>query len=34
MLETYWNLSVIGSYWEEHNIEEQCQTSRSHERCL
>ncbi|XP_052042593.1 myoferlin-like isoform X1 [Apodemus sylvaticus] len=27
MLETYWNLNVIGSYWEDHHIEEQGQTS-------
>ncbi|ERE88307.1 zinc finger protein, partial [Cricetulus griseus] len=30
MLETYWNLTVIGYNWEDHNIEEHCQTSRRH----
>ncbi|GAB1291552.1 Vomeronasal 2, receptor 17 [Apodemus speciosus] len=34
MLETYWNLTVIESYWENHHIEEQYQTSGSHERCF
>ncbi|XP_027244677.1 zinc finger protein 431 isoform X3 [Cricetulus griseus] len=32
MLETYWNLTVIGYNWEDHNIEEHCQTSRRHGR--
>uniref|UniRef100_UPI00402B1802 zinc finger protein 120-like n=1 Tax=Arvicanthis niloticus TaxID=61156 RepID=UPI00402B1802 len=32
MLETYWNLTAIGYYLEDHYIEEQHQTSRSHER--
>ncbi|XP_076769337.1 zinc finger protein 431-like isoform X2 [Arvicanthis niloticus] len=32
MLETYWNLTAIGYNLEDHHIEEQCQTSRSHER--
>uniref|UniRef100_UPI00402B5D6F zinc finger protein 431-like isoform X3 n=1 Tax=Arvicanthis niloticus TaxID=61156 RepID=UPI00402B5D6F len=34
MLETYWNLTVIGYSWEEHHIEEQCQSSGRHERCI
>ncbi|XP_031222148.1 zinc finger protein 431-like [Mastomys coucha] len=32
MLETYWNLTVIGYSWEDHHIEEHCQSSRKHER--
>nr|XP_006231754.1 zinc finger protein 431-like isoform X2 [Rattus norvegicus] len=32
MLETYRNLSAIGYYWEGHNIEDHCQSSRSHGR--
>ncbi|GAB1303448.1 Zinc finger protein 997 [Apodemus speciosus] len=32
MLETYWNFTVIASYWENHHIEEQYQTSGCHER--
>ncbi|XP_051017744.1 zinc finger protein 431-like [Acomys russatus] len=32
MLETYWNLSAIGYNWEDHNIEEHCQSSRIHGR--
>ncbi|XP_031229051.1 zinc finger protein 120-like [Mastomys coucha] len=32
MLETYWNLTVIGYSWEDHRIEEHCQRSRTHER--
>uniref|UniRef100_UPI0014869F83 zinc finger protein 431-like n=1 Tax=Arvicanthis niloticus TaxID=61156 RepID=UPI0014869F83 len=32
MLETYWNLTAISYNLEDHHIEEQCQTSRSHER--
>ncbi|XP_016832144.1 zinc finger protein 431 [Cricetulus griseus] len=32
MLDTYGNLNVIGCSWEGHNIEENCQTSRSHRR--
>ncbi|GAB1303422.1 Zinc finger protein 997 [Apodemus speciosus] len=32
MLETYWNLAVIESYRENHQHEEQYQTSGSHER--
>ncbi|XP_052024783.1 zinc finger protein 431-like, partial [Apodemus sylvaticus] len=32
MLETYWNLTIIGSCWQDHHIEEQCQNFRSHER--
>ncbi|CAO2641190.1 Zinc finger protein 431, partial [Lemmus lemmus] len=27
MLETYWNLTSIGHKWEDHNIEEHCQSS-------
>ncbi|XP_057628095.1 zinc finger protein 431-like [Chionomys nivalis] len=32
MLETYRNLTSIGYKWEEHNIEEHCQSSRRHGR--
>ncbi|XP_041518521.1 zinc finger protein 120-like [Microtus oregoni] len=32
MLETYRNLTTIGYSWEDHNIEELCQSSRRHER--
>nr|XP_042122872.1 zinc finger protein 431-like [Peromyscus maniculatus bairdii] len=28
MLETYWNLTCIGYKWEDHNIEEHCQSCR------
>ncbi|XP_060232054.1 zinc finger protein 431-like [Meriones unguiculatus] len=32
MLETYWNLFVIGYSWEGHNMEEYCQPYRRHAR--
>ncbi|NP_898942.1 zinc finger protein-like isoform b [Mus musculus] len=32
MLETYWNLTSIGYKWEDHHIEEPCQSSRRHTR--
>ncbi|XP_038168554.1 zinc finger protein 431-like isoform X2 [Arvicola amphibius] len=32
MLETYRNLTIIGYSWEDHNIEEHCQSSQRHER--
>ncbi|XP_038181947.2 zinc finger protein 431-like [Arvicola amphibius] len=32
MLETYRNLTAIGYSWEDHNIEEPCQSSRRHGR--
>uniref|UniRef100_UPI0020206B34 zinc finger protein 431-like n=1 Tax=Myodes glareolus TaxID=447135 RepID=UPI0020206B34 len=32
MVETYRNLTTIGYSWEDHNIEEHCQSSRRHER--
>ncbi|XP_036043765.1 zinc finger protein 431-like isoform X5 [Onychomys torridus] len=32
MLETYRNLATIGYSWDDHNIEEHCQSSRRHER--
>ncbi|XP_057621806.1 zinc finger protein 268 isoform X3 [Chionomys nivalis] len=32
MVETYINLTTIGYIWEDHNIEEHCQSSRRHER--
>ncbi|XP_036013628.1 zinc finger protein 799 isoform X3 [Mus musculus] len=32
MLETYWNLTVIGYTWENHHIERHCQSSRRNER--
>ncbi|MEJ1277378.1 hypothetical protein NN561_008291 [Cricetulus griseus] len=32
MLETYTNLAAIGYKWEDHKIEEHCQSSRRHER--
>ncbi|KAM7330421.1 hypothetical protein ACRRTK_012034 [Alexandromys fortis] len=32
MLETYRNLTAIRYGWEDHNIQEHCQTSRRHER--
>ncbi|XP_026633512.1 zinc finger protein 120-like, partial [Microtus ochrogaster] len=32
MLETYRNLTTIGYSWEDHNIDEHCQSSRRHER--
>ncbi|KAM7336457.1 zinc finger protein 120-like isoform X2 [Alexandromys fortis] len=31
MLETYRNLTAIGYSWEDHNIEELCQSSRRQE---
>ena len=30
MLETFKNLTAIGYYWEDHDIEEHSQSSRSH----
>ncbi|EDK98500.1 zinc finger protein 69 isoform X1 [Mus musculus] len=33
MLETYWNLTVIGYTWENHHIERHCQSSRRNGRC-
>ncbi|CAO2609520.1 Zinc finger protein 431, partial [Lemmus lemmus] len=30
MLETYRNLTIIGYSWEDHNIEEHCQSSQRH----
>ncbi|XP_035301508.1 zinc finger protein 124 isoform X11 [Cricetulus griseus] len=30
MLETYWNLTSIGYKWEDHSIEEYCQSSGRH----
>uniref|UniRef100_A0A8C6ICS1 Zinc finger protein 950 n=1 Tax=Mus spicilegus TaxID=10103 RepID=A0A8C6ICS1_MUSSI len=32
MLETYKNLTAIGYNWDDHNIEEHCQSSRRHGR--
>ncbi|XP_038183111.1 zinc finger protein 431-like [Arvicola amphibius] len=32
MLETYRNLTAIGYSWEDHIIEEHCQSSRRHKR--
>ncbi|XP_021057104.1 zinc finger protein 431-like [Mus pahari] len=32
MLETYSNLTAIGYKWEDHHIEEHCQSSRRQER--
>ncbi|XP_031213980.1 zinc finger protein 431-like [Mastomys coucha] len=32
MLETYRNLNAVGYNWEDHNIEEHCQSSRRHGR--
>ncbi|XP_051018052.1 zinc finger protein 431-like [Acomys russatus] len=32
MLETYRNLTDIGYSWEDHNIEDNCQSSRRHGR--
>ncbi|XP_038204117.1 zinc finger protein 431-like isoform X5 [Arvicola amphibius] len=32
MLETYTNLTAIGCRWEDHNIEEYCQSSRRYGR--
>ena len=32
MLETYRNLIAVGYNWEDHNIEEHCQSSRRHGR--
>ncbi|XP_055469146.1 neurotrophin receptor-interacting factor homolog isoform X1 [Psammomys obesus] len=32
MLETYRNLMAVGCNWEDHNVEEHCQSSRRHER--
>ncbi|XP_021041449.1 zinc finger protein 431-like [Mus caroli] len=32
MLETYWNLTSIGYKWEDHHIEEPCQSSQRHRR--
>nr|XP_048308922.1 zinc finger protein 431-like isoform X1 [Myodes glareolus] len=34
MLETYRNLTAIGYSWEDHNIEEHCQSSRRHARYI
>ncbi|XP_057608208.1 zinc finger protein 431-like [Chionomys nivalis] len=34
MGETYRNLTSIGYSWEDHNIEEHCQSSRRHERYI
>ncbi|XP_016831719.1 zinc finger protein 431-like [Cricetulus griseus] len=34
MLDTYSNLTDIGYRWEEHNIEELCQSSRRHRRTI
>ncbi|XP_040613227.1 zinc finger protein 431-like [Mesocricetus auratus] len=34
MLDTYRNLTAIGYSWDDHNIEEICQSSRSHRRHL
>ncbi|XP_036013035.1 uncharacterized protein LOC102632483 isoform X4 [Mus musculus] len=34
MLETYWNLTVIGYTWENHHIERHCQSSRRNERSM
>ncbi|XP_075800004.1 zinc finger protein 431-like isoform X6 [Microtus pennsylvanicus] len=34
MLETYKNLTTIGYNWEDHNIEEHCQSSRRYNRSL
>ncbi|NP_001358047.1 uncharacterized protein LOC665738 [Mus musculus] len=30
MLDTYWNLTSIGYKWEDHHIEEPCQSSQRH----
>ncbi|XP_040593952.1 zinc finger protein 431-like isoform X3 [Mesocricetus auratus] len=32
MLETYWNLTSIGYKWNDHSIEEHCQSSGRHGR--
>ncbi|XP_052601610.1 zinc finger protein 431-like [Peromyscus californicus insignis] len=32
MLETYWNLTIVGYKWEDHNIEEHYQNSTRHGR--
>ncbi|XP_038168556.1 zinc finger protein 120-like isoform X2 [Arvicola amphibius] len=32
MLDTYYNLTLIGYTWEDRNIEEHCQSSKRHER--
>ena len=32
MQETYQNITAIGYKWEDHHIEEYCQSSRRHER--
>ncbi|XP_052045157.1 zinc finger protein 431-like [Apodemus sylvaticus] len=32
MLETYMNLKAIGYNWEDHHLEEHCQSSRRQER--
>ncbi|XP_059128335.1 zinc finger protein 431-like isoform X2 [Peromyscus eremicus] len=32
MRDTYRNLTAIGYTWEDHNIEDHCQSSRRHER--
>ncbi|XP_051030397.1 zinc finger protein 120, partial [Phodopus roborovskii] len=32
MLETYRNLTAIGHFWDDHNMEDHCQTSRRHRR--
>ncbi|XP_057607329.1 zinc finger protein 431-like [Chionomys nivalis] len=34
MVETYRNLTTIGYSWEDHNVEEHCQSSRRHERYI
>ncbi|EDL11836.1 mCG1035771, isoform CRA_a [Mus musculus] len=34
MLETYQNLTDIGYNWQDHHIEEHCQSSRRHESYL
>ncbi|XP_052601608.1 zinc finger protein 120-like [Peromyscus californicus insignis] len=32
MVETYWNLAIVGYKWEDHNIEEHYQNSSRHGR--
>ncbi|NP_001369769.1 uncharacterized protein LOC668525 isoform 3 [Mus musculus] len=34
MLETYWNLTVIGYTWKNHHIEGRCHSSRRNERSM
>ncbi|CAO2629442.1 Zinc finger protein 431 [Lemmus lemmus] len=34
MVETYRNLTTIGYSWEDHNIEERCQSSRRRESIM